>query len=28
VYDESTADDGQRNSSKHVELHAKINLWN
>jgi len=28
VYSEWTPDDGQRNCPKHVELHAKINLWN
>jgi hypothetical protein len=27
VYCEWTPDDGQRNSPKHVEFHAKINLW-
>jgi len=28
AYSEWTPDDGQRNSPKHVECHAKINLWN
>jgi len=28
VYGEQTPDDGQRNCPKHVEFHAKINLWN
>jgi len=28
VYSEYTPDDGQKNCPKHVEFHAKINLWN
>jgi hypothetical protein len=28
VYSEWTPDDGQRNCPKHVEFHARINLWN
>ena len=28
VYSEYTPDDGQTNCPKHVEFHARINLWN
>jgi hypothetical protein len=28
VYSEWTPDDGERHCPKHVEFHAKINLWN
>jgi len=28
VYSEQTPDDGETNCPKHVEFHAKINLWN